>query len=155
MVGPVRTAVQTGPWRALGPFLRPHRCTPSVRLHYACLSASHRQCLLRFFTPQCCSPSVSGPFLRAFILSTVSTAAPLCAPQYCPPPVPAKFLCTPMLFMFFVPHCYPSQCCSIIRASMLSTSASYLFINHTAWSPRAMAGIERKNNDNKQQSRHA
>jgi len=31
-------------------------------------------------------------------------------------------------------------------------TAVYLFINHTAWSQRAMAGIERKNNDNKQRA---
>jgi len=30
----------------------------------------------------------------------------------------------------------------------------YLFIDHTAWSPKGMAGIERKNNDSKKQNRY-
>ena len=40
------------------------------------------------------------------------------------------------------------------KCELVGLAFIHLFINHTAWSPRAMAGIERRNNDNKQQSRH-
>ena len=42
-------------------------------------------------------------------------------------------------------------CCIGRYGCCRTTYPIYLFINHTAWSPKAMAGIESKDNDNKKQ----